>query len=116
MKLKVGSKNYDLNFGIGFVRNLDKYYGVSVQGMSFGMGLTQALSVLRVYDPDCLSEVLYIATWSDASRPTQEAFDRVLEDDNTDIEKLFDDVVKELATANATKIAVKNLQAQMRNH
>lgn len=111
MKLKVGSKNYDLNFGIGFVRNLDKYYGVSVQGMSFGMGLTKSLSGLRVYDPACLSEVLYIATWADATRPTQEAIDRVLEDDNTDIEKLFDGVMKELATANATKIAVKNLQA-----
>ena len=44
-------------------------------------------------------------------RPTQEAIDHVLEDDNTDIEKLFDGVMNELATANATKIAVKNLQA-----
>ena len=111
MKLKVGSKNYDLNFGVGFVRNLDNYYGMSVQGMSFGMGLTKALSGLRVYDPASLSEVLYIATWADATRPTQEAIDRVLEDDNTDIEKLFDGVMNELATANATKIAVKNLQA-----
>ena len=55
MKLKVGRKNYDLNFGIGFDRNLDKYYGVSVKGMSLGLGLTKSLSCLRVYDPACLS-------------------------------------------------------------
>lgn len=112
MKLKVGNKNYDLNFGIGFVRELNKTYGLGAnKGVTLGMGLMKALSGLRSYDPDSLSQVLYTGTWADAARPTQEAVDRMLDDENTDIEKLFDDVHAELAKANATKIALKNLRA-----
>lgn len=111
MKLKVGSKNYDLNFGIGFVRELDLRYGLGANGTSFGMGLTKALYGLRVYDPASLSDVLYTATHADAVRPDPKAVDRMLEDDNTDIEKLFDDVATELSKANAVKLAVKNLKA-----
>lgn len=111
MKIKVGNKNYELNFGIGFVRELDQRNGVGAKGVKFGMGLTKTLYGMRVYDPACLSDILYSATWADSTRPMPQAVDRMLESENTDIEKLFDDVTAELSKANAVKLAVKNMKA-----
>lgn len=111
MKINVGNKNYDLNFGVGFVRELDQRNGVGAKGVKFGMGLTKTLYGMRVYDPACLSDILYSATWADKTRPAPEAVDRMLELEDTDIEKLFDDVTAELDKANSIKLAVKNMRA-----
>ena len=51
MEIKLNDKTVQLNFGVRFVRELDKVAGMSVNGQSFGFGLTKSLPALQAYDP-----------------------------------------------------------------
>lgn len=110
MELTINDKKYTANFGVHFVRELDKSAGLNVNGASFGMGLSKALIGLKSYDPSTLSDVLYFGMLSAGSHPTQKQLDEYLDTD-ADIEKLFDQVTKELNESNSVKVAVKNLKA-----
>ncbi|MDY3702780.1 MAG: tail assembly chaperone [Limosilactobacillus coleohominis] len=110
MELTINDKKYTANFGVRFVRELDKSAGLNVQGASFGMGLSKALVGLKSYDPATLSDVLYFGMLSTGSHPTQVQLDKWLDND-ADVEKLFDEVIKELNESNSVKVAAKNLKA-----
>lgn len=110
MQLKINSKNYELNFGVKFVRELDKNAGVSASGVSFGMGLTKALPALQAYDPAVLSDVIYAATAASKKRPSSNEVDDFIDSD-IDLEPVFAQVSQEMLAANAVKLAVKNMKA-----
>lgn len=110
MELTINDKQYTATFGVRFVRELDKSAGLSVNGASFGMGLSKALFGLKSYDPATLSDVLYFGMLSSGSHPSQKQVDDYLDSD-ADIEKLFDEVIKELNESNSVRVAVKNLKA-----
>lgn len=108
MELTINGKKYQLNFGVGFVRDLDEKYGMSNQaGFSLGMALTKALPALKAYDPAVLSEVIQCAAEPSVSLAK---VDGLIDDPETDIEKLFTDVLKELSEANAVKLAAKKFR------
>ena len=109
MEIKIDDKNVELNFGVAFVRELDKVAGMKVNGQSFGFGLTKSLPALQAYDPAVLSDVLYCAAWANKSRPTQKAIDEFIDTDS-DLEKVFDEVNKAIAESNAVKVAAKNMK------
>lgn len=108
MELTLNGTKYQLNFGVGFVRNLDKHYGMANDaGFNLGLGLTKAIPALRAYDPAVLAEVIQCASEPTASLSD---IDKYIDNPRTNIEKLFDKVIKELNEANAVKLAVKNLK------
>lgn len=109
MQLKINDKNVNLNFGVRFVRELDKVAGMTVNGQSFGFGLTKSLPALQAYDPAVLSDVLYCAAWDNKVRPTQKAIDEFIDND-ADLEKVFDEVHAAIAKSNAVKVAAKNMK------
>lgn len=115
MQITIGKKEYSLNFGVRFVREIDKLVGVemSIQGtkQSLGFGLTKAVLGLKSYDSAMLSTIVYAAAWDNKKRPSQTEVDNFLDNPNTDIEKIFDDVTAEMMKANAVKVATKNLKA-----
>lgn len=111
MQIKIGEKEYELNFGVKFVRLLDQTHGLSVNGMQFGQGLTKMLYGLQAYDPACLADVIYAATWANKKRPTLVQIEAMIEDPETDIEKLFDNVIAEMNKSNAIKVASKKMKA-----
>lgn len=110
MELVINGKKVQLNFGVRFVRELDKVAGMSVNGQSFGFGLTKSLPALRAYDPAVLSDVIYSAAYSNKPRPTQGAVDDFI-DNCEDLEHLFDEAQKEIDESNAVKVAAKNMKA-----
>ena len=108
MEITIEGKKYQLNFGVGFVRDLDEKYGMSNQaGFSLGMALTKALPALNAYDPAVLSEVIQCAAEPSVSLAK---VDGLIDAPETDIEKLFTDVLKELSEANAVKLAAKKFR------
>ncbi|EEX24795.1 tail assembly chaperone [Limosilactobacillus fermentum] len=109
MEIKINGKNVELNFGVAFVRELDKVAGMKVNGQSFGFGLTKSLPALQAYDPAVLADVLYCAAWDNKPRPTQKAIDEFIDTDS-DLEKVFDEVNKAIAESNAVKVAAKNMK------
>ncbi|WP_273709450.1 tail assembly chaperone [Leuconostoc mesenteroides] len=112
MQVKINNKEVELNFGVKFVRELDKVAGLDVNGASFGMGLTKSIPALNTADPAVLADVIYsAASTNKAFRPSQDDVDNFIDDYDGDLEKLFDDVTKEMSAANAIKVALKNVQA-----
>ena len=116
MKIKINGKEQELNFGVKFVRLLDKKMPIvmSVKGMGeqpFGMALTRVVPALKTYDTAVLSDVIYLALWSAKPRPSQDDVDALIDDDKTDIEKLFDGVREAMSKSNSVKLATKNLKA-----
>lgn len=112
MQVKINNKEVELKFGVKFVRELDKVAGLDVNGASFGMGLTKSIPALKTADPAVLADVIYsAASTNKAFRPSQDDVDNFIDDYDGDLEKLFDDVTKEMSAANAIKVALKNAQA-----
>ncbi|HBO55519.1 hypothetical protein DQM10_06975 [Leuconostoc mesenteroides subsp. mesenteroides] len=112
MQVKINNKEVELKFGVKFVRELDKVAGLDVNGASFGMGLTKSIPALNTADPAVLADVIYsAASTNKAFRPSQDDVDNFIDDYDGDLEKLFDDVTKEMSAANAIKVALKNVQA-----
>lgn len=113
MKITIAGKEQELNFGVRFVRELDKVAGMEAGGMSLGMGLTKSLPALNAYDPAVLSDVIYSATFRNSPRVSRNDVDDYLDGLTSvkEFEKLFDDVSKEVKKANVLKVALKNMQA-----
>lgn len=113
MKITIAGKEQELNFGIGFVREINKVAGMEAKGMSLGMGLTKSLPALNAYDPAVLSDVIYSATFRNSPRVSRNDVDDYLDGITSvkEFEKLFDDVSKEVKKANAIKVALKNMKA-----
>lgn len=114
MKLKIKGKEYSFKFGTKFVRELDKVMPFIDGNMEFGMGLSaKALPELRSYNVNTLSRVLEIANRTEEETITLDEMDDYI-DEVKDIEKLFDEVLKELAESNAGKLAVRNLNQKLK--
>lgn len=108
MIIKIANKEVELNFGVRFVRELDKVKGVTQNGIQFGMALNATIPALTTYDPVALADVLYCASCTAKVRPSMEDVYNYI-DNADDIKKVFDEVLSELKEANATKVIVKNL-------
>lgn len=114
MVLKINDNEYEVHFGIGFVRKLDEKYFVKNQaGIKFGTGLETKIPFLLTGDVVTLSELLYEGTCAEKKRPTQAQVDTYV-DNVEDIEALFDEVVEELKKHNATKTKIRELQENLR--
>lgn len=110
MEITINNKKQVLNFGVRFVRELDKVAGIAANGVSLGMGLTKSIPALQGYDTAVLSDVIYCATATNSPRPSQNDVDDFI-DSCEDVESIFKEVTKEINNANATKAALKNMKA-----
>ncbi|QHJ77625.1 MAG: hypothetical protein [Bacteriophage sp.] len=112
MQLKINNDNVELNFGVRFVRELDKVAGIEHEGVKIGYGIAKCLPELKTYDPAALSDVLYCATFKNSPRPGQNDIDDYLETLTADqLEKLFDKTIAEINKATVLKVAIKNMRA-----
>lgn len=113
MKIKIKGTEYELNFGIRFVRELDKVASVSNNGISLGMALMRTLPALRTYDPVALCNVIYAAAYDNKPRPTMEDVEAFIDKEASleDLEKYFDNILKQIDESTATKLVSKNLKA-----
>ena len=107
MELTIENKTYNFRFGIGFVRYLDGKSSIEQNGVQFGIGLETLIPNLLTGNTVTLSDCLFVANRTENPRVTQEQLDNY-----TDIDGLFDDVLKELKKSNATKKKAKMLMKE----
>lgn len=107
MELTINDKKVELKFGVRFLRELDKIASVENSGIKLGMGLSRSILGLRAYDAAVLADVLYAASYGKVGQAT---IDNYL-DNCEDLEKIFDDVIKEISESNAANLAVKKMKA-----
>ena len=110
MVININGKEYEIRFGIGFVRSLDKkYFTKGVAGTEFGVGLETRIPMLLAGDAVVLSELLYEGTCHLKSRPSTKDVDEYI-DSVDDIDAFFDDVLEELKKQNATRKKVTAIE------
>ena len=108
---------YPLNFGMGFVRKLDKSVNIPVDGLTGvkkDIGLTYAIMSLMDNDIVMLANVIDIANEGQNPRLTKAAIDAYLEDENTNIEELFDKILGFFKSANCTKRTAARVDAALK--
>lgn len=115
MILKINEKECELNFGVGFIRELDeKYFVVSKAGVKFGSGLETKVPMLLAGDVVTLAEFIYMGTSRmEKGRPSSREVDDYI-DSTEDIEGLLKQVVDELKKSNACKIKVRQMEENMK--
>ena len=103
MQISVNGKNIELNFGIRFVRELDKKFHLTLEGgKRIGTGLEETVPLLFTGDILALDDIIQAAAWGADGTLTQEEMDDYL-DSVEDIDTLFETVLKELKNQNATR-------------
>lgn len=106
MELTIKGQVYQFNFGMGFLREINKQTNVPVDGapgVKKDVGFRYALMNLMDGDTEALVNVLDIANKGQELRVTRNFLDEYIDDENTDIDGLFDTVMGFLKSANATK-------------
>lgn len=112
-ELTIKGEVYQFNFGMGFLREINKVAKTPVEGvkgLEQGMGLRFRVGGLLDGDPEALVDVLDIANKTEKPRVTRALLDSHIDDPDTDIEALFAEVLDFLSTSNATKKVTADLQ------
>lgn len=105
-ELEMNGQVYQFNFGMGFLREINKTTTVPVKdipGKVTNMGMQYAFAELLDGNVETLCDVLYIANKSQSPRLTKAAIDTYIDDEGTNIDALFDQVIDFLKNTNATK-------------
>lgn len=113
LELTIKGQVYEFNFGMGFMREINKKVGVPVEGLpnvTKNIGLQYYCAGVIDGDVEALVEMLDVANKGFKPRVTREILDNYIDDKSTDLEELFAKVLDFLLTANATKRVVKALK------
>ncbi|CUP33201.1 Phage protein [[Eubacterium] contortum] len=105
-ELEMNGSIVQLNFGMGFLRRINREVSIPVDGapgLKEDVGLRYAVGGLLEGDVNTLVNVLYTANTNCEQRVTKDFIDKFIEDETTDIDKVFEDVLGFLKNSNATK-------------
>lgn len=105
-EITIKGQVYNLNFGMGFLRAINKTVSIPVEGMpGIKKDIGLRYTVMKLYDGDIdtLESVIDLANKGQDTRVTRTLLDEFIEDEETDIEAVFEMVMDFLSKANATK-------------
>lgn len=112
-ELTINDKIYSFNFNMRFLREINKRVVAPVDGLknvNRNIGLNFILSGVIDGDIEDLVCLLECAGATSDPRPTRAILDAYIDDESTDIDALFENVIDFLSSANCTKKAAKELK------
>lgn len=104
---------YQFNFGMGFLRRINKLLGTPVDGIpdaKKNVGLRFKLAGLFDGDLEDLTEILLTANVGQTPRLSAENLDYYIDNECEDIDALFAEVIDFLKNVNATRKTMNELQ------
>lgn len=113
MELVINDKTYSFNFGMRFLRDINKKIETPIEfgsAVKQQIGLKYYVSLLLDDDVVALSTVLITANAGQKPNLTQAVIDSYFDNPETNLDELFDSVMEGLETANATKKIVLQLK------
>ena len=116
LELTIKGTVYQFNFGMGFMRGINKLVGTPVDGLpdvKKNIGLQYYIAGVIDGDVEALVDVLDMANKNNEPRGTRDLLDSYIDDEETDIDALFDTVLGFLEITNATKKVAANLLAMV---
>lgn len=96
MELTIDGNVYEFSFGMGFMREINKRVGTSVDGVpdvKKNIGLQYMVASIIDGDVEALVEVLDTANKGKKPRVTRFLLDSYIDDEETDIDALFNEVL-----------------------
>ena len=112
MELTINGAVYQFHFGMGFLREINKKISTPLDGLKDvqkNIGFTYMVASLIDGDPEALVDVLDIANKGQSPRVTRTLLDSYLDNEDTDIDALFSEVLDFLKKTNATKKVTTSL-------
>ena len=112
LELTINGQVYEFQFGMGFMREINKKIGTPVDGLpdvKKNIGLQYMVAGVIDGDIEALVDVLDVANKGKTPRVTRMLLDEYIDNEETDIDALFESVLDFLKRANATKKTVANL-------
>jgi len=112
LELTIQDQVYSFNFGMGFLREMNKKVSAPVDGLpgvKRDIGLNYYVARVIDGDMEALVDMLDVANKGLRPRVTKMLLDTYVEDENTDVDKLFEDTKDFLLNANATKKTTRTL-------
>ncbi|WP_338353967.1 tail assembly chaperone [Fructobacillus tropaeoli] len=111
MELTVNGQEQKFNFGMKFVREMDKLHEVTQYGMEFSMGLQMTMTqFLGMGSLIALSDILKAANHAAGGKLTTEKLDSFFDDEETDINAISEEVKKVLEEGKFTKVMVAQIE------
>ena len=111
-ELTIKGDVYQFNFGMGFLREINKKISTPVDGLkdvNKNIGLQYIVASVIDGDPEALVDLLEVANKGFSPRVSRNLLDSYIDDAETDIDDLFKTVIDFLKNANATKKAVETI-------
>lgn len=112
-EITMNGTTYQFNFGMGFLREINKKYKRPIDGMpgeKQDVGMTLTIAKILDGDPEAIVDVLFAGNKGFEPRLTLADIDAYIDDADTDIDALFEKVLDFLRKSNATKKIMKRLQ------
>ena len=113
-ELTINNKVYQFNFGMGFMREVNKRVKLPIDGLhgvEKNVGLQYMIASIIDNDIEALADALDAANMAFKPRITRAELDGYIDDADTDIEELFKKVLDFLQNANATKKVAREILA-----
>jgi len=111
--ISINGNIYQFKFGIGFMHELDKRVKQPVNGipgLSKNIGFKYIVADLMDGSIDALIDVLDVGNMGQNPRLKRSEIEAYLEDDDTDVEALFELVLDFLSRANVCRRTVEDLK------
>lgn len=112
-EIEMNGTPYAFNFGMGFLKAINSRATEKVPNSNYSVNVGAKYLMAQVMsdDVEALCDVLMTANKGENPRLTQKELESYIEDEATDIEALFAQVVDFFGKANATKMIYKELQS-----
>jgi DNA-binding ferritin-like protein (Dps family) len=111
-EIEMNGTMYAFNFGMGFLKAINSRATEKVPNSNYSVNVGAKYLMAQVMsdDVEALCDVLMTANKGETPRLTQKELETYIEDEATDIEALFEQVVDFFGKANATKMIYKELK------
>ena len=112
-EIEMNGTMYAFNFGMGFLKAINSRATEKVPNSNYSVNVGAKYLRAQVLsdDVEALCDVLMTANKGENPRLTQKELESYIEDEATDIEALFAQVVDFFGKANATKMVYKEIQS-----
>jgi hypothetical protein len=111
-ELVMNGQPYTFNFGMGFLKAINSKATTKAPDSNYTVNIGAKFLMAQVMsdDVEALCEVLMLANKGETPRLNQKDLYAFIEDEDTDIEAVFGQVVDFFGKANATKLIYRDLK------
>lgn len=113
-ELVINGETYEFKFGMKFVRDMNKRVTRKIEGLDEPEEIGLSMAIAKVMDKniDTLYDVLRCANEGMKPRLELKAFDEWIENEDTDIDAVFEEVIGFFGKSNCTKITYNRVKTE----